>query len=65
MKSLGTVTSVNTMAIANLSSIVKDIAIRSHENFERVTQDVIWLNATLHNYSEFYTIIRQSLHCYN
>jgi len=59
VKNLGTVTSVNTMAIANLSSIVKDIAIRSHENFQRVTQDVIWLNATLHNYSEFYTIIRQ------
>ena len=59
VKNLGTVTSVNTMAIANLSSIVKDIAIRSHESFQQVTQDMTWLNATFQKYSQLYTVIRQ------
>ena len=65
VKKLDTLTNANTMAIANLSSIVKDIVIRSHDSFQKITQDMLWLNATLRNYSEFYMIIRQSLYCYN
>ena len=37
------------MAIANLSSIVKDIVIRSYDSFQQITQDTLWLNATLRN----------------
>jgi hypothetical protein len=35
-----TATGINAMAIANLSSIVKDIVIQSHNKFQQVAQDV-------------------------
>jgi len=49
------------MAIANLSIIVKDIVIQSHNRFQQISQDMSWLNVTLRNYSELlvYTVIRQ------
>jgi len=47
------------MTIANLSRIVKDIVIQSHNNFQQITHDISWLNVTLRNYSELYTVIRQ------
>ena len=59
VKKLDIAMGINAMAIANLSSIVKDIVIQSHNKFQQVTQDMSWLNVTLRNYSELYTIIRQ------
>ena len=59
VKKLDSVTSVNTMAIASLSRIVKDTVIRFHDSFQQITQDMLWLNATVRNYSKFCTIIRQ------
>ena len=59
VKKLDTATGINAMAIANLSSIVKDIVIQSHKNFQQVSQYVSWLNVTLRNYSELYTVLRQ------
>ena len=47
------------MAIANLSSTVKDIVIQSHNKFQQISQDMSWLNVTLQNYNELYTVIRQ------
>jgi len=47
------------MAIVNLSSIVKDIVMQSHGQFQQITHDIVWLNVTLQNYSELYTVIRQ------
>ena len=65
VKKLDTATGINAMAIANLSNIVKDIVIQSHK-FKQITQGISWLNVTLRNYSEIYTIIRNcNLHCYN
>ena len=59
VKKLGTATGINAMVIANLSSIVKNIVIQSHNKFQQVTQNMPWLNVTLRNYSEIYTVIRQ------
>jgi hypothetical protein len=62
VKKLDTATGINAMANATLSnivSIVKDIAIQSHKKFQQVSQDVSWLNVTLRNYSELYTVLRQ------
>jgi len=47
------------MAIANLSSTVKDIVIQSHNKFQQITHGISLLNVTLRNYSELYTVIRQ------
>jgi hypothetical protein len=59
VKKLDTATSINAMAIANLSSIVKDNVIQSHNTFQQISQDMSWLNVTFRNYSELYTVIRQ------
>ena len=59
VKKLDTATGINAMAIANLSSIVKDIVIQSHNKFQQITHDISWLNVTLRNYSELYTVIRK------
>ncbi len=52
-------TGVEADAIANLSNIVKDVVIRSHDKFKEVTRDILWLNVTIHNQSELYMVIRQ------
>jgi len=59
VKKLDTATGINAMVIANLSSRVKDIVIQSHNKFQQISQDMSWLNVTLRNYSELYTVIRQ------
>ena len=59
VKRFDTATSINAMAIANLSSIVKDIVMQSHDQFQQITHDIVWLNVTLQNYSELYNVIRQ------
>ena len=59
VKKLDTATGINPMAIANLSSIVKDIVIQSHNKFQQITHDISWLNVTIRNYSELCTVIRQ------
>ena len=50
---------VNTKAIANLSSIVSDFIIRSHDRFGEVTRDILWLNVAIHSQSEIYMSVRQ------
>jgi len=32
---------------------------QSHDQFQQITHDIVWLNVTLQNYSELYTVIRQ------
>ena len=59
VKKLDTATCVNALTIANLSSIVNVIVIQSHNKFQQISQGMSWLNATLRNDSEMYTIIRQ------
>ena len=52
-------TCVEADAIANLSSIVKDVVMSSHDKFKEVTKDIMWLNVTIRNQSELYMVIRQ------
>ena len=59
IKNLDMMTGVEADAIANLSNIVKDVVIRSHDKFKEVTRDILWLNVTIHNQSELYMVIRQ------
>jgi hypothetical protein len=42
----------------NLSSIVKDEVIQSHDRFQQVTKDIVCLNATLQGCSKQDTVIR-------
>ena len=59
VKKLDTATKVNANAVANLSSIVKDIVIQSYEIFQETTRDILWLNHTLNGQSELNKAIRQ------
>ena len=52
-------TGVNSGTIANLSSIVKDVVIHSHDKFKDVTRIILWLSVTIHNQSDLYMVIRQ------
>jgi hypothetical protein len=54
VKKLDTVTSVNSHAITNLSGILKDVSIKSEDNFKQITRDILWLNITMYNYSELF-----------
>jgi len=59
VKKLNTAVKIDTEAIANLSNIIKDNMIQSHENFQRVARDMLWLNITLFVQSELHTVIGQ------
>jgi hypothetical protein len=59
IKRLDSVTSTNSEVIANLSNIVKDVVIKSHDRFKEITRDVMWLNVTLRGMSELCILIRQ------
>jgi regulator of replication initiation timing len=50
---------VNVEAIANLSGILRDNIIRSHDKFQEITRDILWLNLTIHGQNELYTSIRE------
>jgi len=59
VKKLNTAVKIDTEAIANLSNIMKDKMIQSHEKFQQVTRDMLWLNITLFGQSKLHTAIRQ------
>ena len=59
VKKLSTATEVNSEAIANLSSIVKDNIIQSHDKFQEITRDLMWLNVTVYAQSELFSTIGQ------
>lgn len=58
-KKLDTATNVNANAVANLSSILKDIVIQSYEKFQETTRDIHWLNYTIYGQNELYTAVGQ------
>jgi hypothetical protein len=58
VKKLDTATKVNANAVENLSRIVKNTVLQSHERFQETTRDIHWLNYTLHGQGELYTAIR-------
>jgi hypothetical protein len=52
-------TSHNTESIANLSSIVKDSIIQSHDKYQQITRDLFWFNLAFFGQSTTYTAVRQ------
>jgi len=59
IKKLEPTTVINVNAIVNLSNIVKDFVVHSHNMFQQITRDILWLNATIHNHRELCMVIRQ------
>ena len=49
---------LNTEAVVNLSSVVKDQMVQAHEQLSSLTRDIFLLNATLHSGNSVFTAIR-------
>ena len=56
MKYLG---KVNAEAIANLSNVVKEHTIQSHDQLLNLAKGMFCLNATFHTQNSIFTVIRQ------
>jgi tRNA splicing ligase len=52
-------TSLNTESIANLSSIVKDSIIQSHDEYQQNIRDMFWFNLIFLGHATTYTAVRQ------
>ena len=59
VKNLSTATNLGTEAVANLSNIVKDHTIRSHDQLQRMAGEIMWLNVTFFGQSALHEAIRQ------
>ena len=59
VKRFSTATDINAEAIANLSSIVRDNMVQSHDKLQEITRDLMWLNFTVYAQNELFAIIRQ------
>jgi len=59
VKSLDLSSRLQTQSIANLSTVVKNFMIDSHDRFYETTRDILWLNVTVHSQSEVYMAVRQ------
>jgi hypothetical protein len=59
LKKLDSLSAVNSNAIANLSSTVKENLMNSHDQFRQVIRDLMWLNVTVYAPSEIYMAIRR------
>ena len=59
VKKLDSLSAINTDAITNLSSTVKEKLMNSHDQFRQVPRDLMWLNVTLCAHSEIYMAIRR------
>jgi len=59
IRNLNAVTNLNTEALVNLSSIVKDNVVQSHAKFQESSRDITWLNETLRHHSVIYVQVRQ------
>jgi len=59
IKRLDSITNVNVEAISNLSHIIKDNIINSHEKLRQTAHDILFLNLTIHGQSTLFTTIRQ------
>ena len=59
VKNLSTATKLGTEAVANLSNIVKDHMIRSHDQLQKMAGEIMWLNVTIFGQSALHGAIRQ------
>jgi hypothetical protein len=56
VKNLG---KINAEAIANLSNVVKEQMMQSHDQLPNLARDMFWLNATFHTECSVFAVIRQ------
>jgi hypothetical protein len=59
VKGLGPNTRINTNSISNMSTVVKNELVQSHDRNVQLTRDVMLLNLTLFNQSALFTVIRE------
>jgi hypothetical protein len=59
IKKLDVATKINSDAVANFSTIVKDIVIQTYDKYKESTRDFVWLNHNLFDQSVLHTAIRQ------
>jgi len=59
IKKLDEMTNVNVDAIANLSGILGDNIIRSHDKFQEIVIDILWMNLTIYGQRVLHTTIRE------
>ena len=58
VEDLSTTMKINSDAIRNLSNVIKE-NIQSHDQFQQVTIDILWLNVTLRSQNTLYSTIKQ------
>jgi hypothetical protein len=59
VKSLEHTVLVNSAAILNLSIILKNEIIQSHDYYQKIIWDIAWLNMTIYNHSVLFLVISQ------
>jgi len=59
IKSLDSSSRLQMQSLSNLSSVVKNFMIDSHDRFYETTRDILWLNVTVHSQSRVYMAVRQ------
>jgi hypothetical protein len=59
VKDLSTSTKLNPEIIANLSNIIRENIVYSHDHIQQVTGNMIWLNITIYEQNTLYSTIKQ------
>jgi hypothetical protein len=59
VKDLSTSSKVNAGAIANLSSILKDQIVQSHDKLQQIARDIMWLNVILQDQGTMFMHVKQ------
>jgi hypothetical protein len=59
VKDLSASTKLNSEIIANFSNIIRENIVQSHDRFQQVTRDLLWLNITHHEQNTLYPTIKQ------
>jgi len=60
VKKLDIVMEINSQAIANFTTVIKDNVVHSHEKFQNITKDIAWLHFTVQGQSALFTAVRRN-----
>jgi hypothetical protein len=50
---------INVNVVKNLSTIIKNEIVQSHEHYEKMARDILWFNMTFLNHSLLFNLVRQ------
>jgi hypothetical protein len=59
VKSLSSSSKINAEGIANLSHILRDQVVQSHDELQSIARDLLWLNASLFGQNTLFVHVRQ------